>query len=283
MRRACPLSIQAYLGGLEEPRANPAARAEEPCANSVPGVGEPCANSAADPGQAWPAADPSELPVAVDGTPPSPERGHSEDVSTRTAAGVTESLSRRQGPCVSSDGAAAALAPGPANAARSGNADSAQCFGPGRRAWGGGRGSSRSAGASSRGRTAGTHRRHMGFETHVPSARRTLRRARVPPSAGGTCSRIAGRPTPGREPRGAHDGGVAGHARTPHPAGFKATPLRALVTRDSDACREPVTSPISLLGEPRTFKCDGPTFCAPRARLPERRPRNPRPGTACAG
>lgn len=80
-----PLSIQAYLSGLEEPRANPAARAEEPCANSVPGVGEPCANSAADPGQAWPAADPSELPVAVDGTPPSPERGHSEDVSIRTA------------------------------------------------------------------------------------------------------------------------------------------------------------------------------------------------------
>lgn len=51
----------------------------------MPGVGEPCANSVADPGQAWPAADPSELPVAVDGAPPSPERGHSEDVSTRTA------------------------------------------------------------------------------------------------------------------------------------------------------------------------------------------------------
>ncbi|XP_016014802.2 glycogenin-2 isoform X1 [Rousettus aegyptiacus] len=97
-----PPARTAYLSGLEEPRANPAARAEEPCANSVPGVGEPCANSAADPGQAWPAADPSELPVAVDGTPPSPERGHSEDkpADTRGGGPTDESADLRQEPAV---------------------------------------------------------------------------------------------------------------------------------------------------------------------------------------
>ncbi|XP_011381782.1 glycogenin-2 [Pteropus vampyrus] len=75
-----PPGRTAHLSGVGEPCADPAARAEGPGADSVPAVGEPCAKSAAEPGQAWPAADPSEPPVAVAGTPPSPERGHSEEV-----------------------------------------------------------------------------------------------------------------------------------------------------------------------------------------------------------
>ncbi|ELK09002.1 Glycogenin-2 [Pteropus alecto] len=74
-----PPARTAHLRGVGEPCADPAARAEGPCADSVPGVGEPCAKSTAEPGQAWPAADPSEPPVAVAGTPPSPEGGHSEE------------------------------------------------------------------------------------------------------------------------------------------------------------------------------------------------------------
>lgn len=74
-----PPGHTAHLSGVGEPCADPAARAEGPCADSVSGVGEPCAKSAAEPGQAWPAVDPSEPPVAVAGSPPSPERGHSEE------------------------------------------------------------------------------------------------------------------------------------------------------------------------------------------------------------
>ena len=71
--KCAPFSVQACVGGTEGP-----------CAPAAPGAEAQCANSGVGASTPWPGEDPVEPPLVVSEAPPSPERGHSEDVSTCT-------------------------------------------------------------------------------------------------------------------------------------------------------------------------------------------------------